>query len=93
MAFSAINQDLPLLNFLCHNRGEFNVSIKSQTNFSIFAGSAGAAVLGDTILDGVSSIAGANNRTLSFTPVRLPHPLPVYKQQKVSCQLQLVRDR
>jgi secreted PhoX family phosphatase len=47
-----------------------------------FAGSAGAAVLGDTILDGVSKIAGANSRRLSFTPVRLPHPLPIYKQQK-----------
>lgn len=47
-----------------------------------FAGSAGAAVLGDTIIDGVSSIAGANNKPLSFTPVRLPHSLPVYKQQK-----------
>ncbi|MEH2130460.1 MAG: PhoX family phosphatase [Nostoc sp.] len=48
-----------------------------------FAGSAGAAVLGDTIVDGVSNIAAANNRRrLSFTPVRLPHPLPVYQQQK-----------
>ncbi len=47
-----------------------------------FAGSAGAAVLGDTILDGISSVAQAKNTPLSFTPVRLPHPLPVYKQQK-----------
>ncbi|MBX9252631.1 PhoX family phosphatase [Desmonostoc muscorum CCALA 125] len=47
-----------------------------------FAGSAGAAVLGDTILDGISSVAGANNTPLSFTPVRLPHPLPAYQQQK-----------
>ncbi len=47
-----------------------------------FAGSAGAAVLGDTILDGISNVAGANNTPLSFTPVRLPHPLPAYQQQK-----------
>jgi hypothetical protein len=47
-----------------------------------FAGSAGAAVLGDTIINSVSKIAGANKRPLSFTPVRLPHPLPIYKQQK-----------
>ncbi|MDZ8109203.1 MAG: PhoX family phosphatase [Nostoc sp. DedQUE12a] len=47
-----------------------------------FAGSAGAAVLGDAIVDGISNVAGANNTPLSFTPVRLPHPLPVYQQQK-----------
>jgi len=47
-----------------------------------FAGSAGAVVLGDTVLNGVSSVAQARNTPLSFTPVRLPHPLPIYKQQK-----------
>ncbi|MBE9038257.1 PhoX family protein [aff. Roholtiella sp. LEGE 12411] len=46
-----------------------------------FAGSAGAAVLGETIIDGVSSVTQAKNKSLSFTPVRLPHPLPIYKQQ------------
>lgn len=44
-----------------------------------FAGSVGAAVLGDKILDGFSSQAIAQT-TLTFTPVRLPHPLPVYQQ-------------
>lgn len=47
-----------------------------------FAGSAGAAVLGEKILDGVTSIAEAKTKLLSFTPVRLPHPLPIYKYQK-----------
>jgi uncharacterized protein len=47
-----------------------------------FAGSAGAAVLGETLLDGVSSVTQAKNKLLTFTPVRLPHPLPIYKQQK-----------
>jgi uncharacterized protein len=46
-----------------------------------FAGSVGAAVLGDKIIDGVSSQAIAQT-TLTFTPVRLPHPLPVYQQVK-----------
>ncbi|MBD2676567.1 MULTISPECIES: PhoX family phosphatase [Nostoc] len=46
-----------------------------------FAGSAGAAVLGDAILDGVSSQTIAQT-TLTFTPVRLPHPLPIYQQVK-----------
>lgn len=45
-----------------------------------FAGSAGVAVLGDTILDGVSGMATAQTTALTFTPVRLPHPLPIYQQ-------------
>jgi secreted PhoX family phosphatase len=45
-----------------------------------FAGSAGAAVLGDKIIDGVSSIAEARIVPLRFTPVRLPHPLPIYQE-------------
>ncbi|HLO86964.1 MAG TPA: PhoX family phosphatase [Nostocaceae cyanobacterium] len=44
-----------------------------------FAGSAAAAVLSDKILDGFTSSAQAQT-TLTFTPVRLPHPLPVYQQ-------------
>jgi len=44
-----------------------------------FAGGAGVAVLGDAILDSVSSHTSAQT-TLTFTPVRLPHPLPVYQQ-------------
>ncbi|MDZ8187474.1 MAG: PhoX family phosphatase [Nostoc sp. ChiSLP02] len=47
-----------------------------------FAGSAGAAVLGDTILDGISNVAEATKKRLSFTPVRLPHPLPAYQKLK-----------
>lgn len=47
-----------------------------------FGGSAGAAVLGDTILDGVTNIAEATFKRLSFTPLRLPHPLEIYKFQK-----------
>ena len=47
-----------------------------------FAGSAGAAVLKDTILDGISSIAEAQKPSLSFTPVRLPHPLTAYQKWK-----------
>ncbi|HLP87965.1 MAG TPA: PhoX family phosphatase [Nostocaceae cyanobacterium] len=43
-----------------------------------FAGSAAAAVLADKFLDGFNSTAQAT--TLTFTPVRLPHPLPVYQQ-------------
>lgn len=45
-----------------------------------FAGSAGAAVLGDKIIDSVSSIAEARIVPLRFTPVRLPHPLPIYQE-------------
>jgi secreted PhoX family phosphatase len=44
-----------------------------------FAGSAGVAVLGDAILDSISSQTSAQT-TLTFTPVRLPHPLLVYQQ-------------
>ncbi|QLE56125.1 PhoX family phosphatase [Nostoc sp. TCL26-01] len=47
-----------------------------------FAGSAGAAVLGDKLLDGVFSVAEASTTPLSFTPVRLPHPLPIYQHQQ-----------
>ncbi len=46
-----------------------------------FGGSAGAAVLGDTILNGVTNIAEATFKRLSFTPVRLPHPLEIYQDQ------------
>ncbi|AFY47958.1 putative phosphatase [Nostoc sp. PCC 7524] len=46
-----------------------------------FAGSAGAAVVGDAILDSLSSQTSAQT-TLTFTPVRLPHPLPIYQQVK-----------
>lgn len=46
-----------------------------------FAGSAGAAVLGDILLDGVSNSAKATTTPLTFTPVRLPHPLPIYQHQ------------
>jgi secreted PhoX family phosphatase len=47
-----------------------------------FAGTAGAAVFGDTILDGVADRlqAEAKSIPLDFTPVRLPHPLPIYQQ-------------
>ncbi len=44
-----------------------------------FAGSAGAAVLGDIILDGVYSPTGWQT-TLTLTPVHLPHSLPIYQQ-------------
>lgn len=47
-----------------------------------FGGSAGAAVLGDKLLTGLSNIAEATTTPLSFTPVRLPHPLPIYQTQK-----------
>lgn len=46
-----------------------------------FAGSAGAAVVGDAIFSSISSPTSAQT-TLTFTPVRLPHPLPVYQQVK-----------
>jgi len=45
-----------------------------------FAGSAGAAVLGDKIIDSISSIAEAKIVPLRFTPVRLPNPLPIYQE-------------
>ncbi|BAZ65915.1 MAG: PhoX family phosphatase [Pelatocladus maniniholoensis HA4357-MV3] len=45
-----------------------------------FAGSAGAAVIGDKLINGVSSIAEAKIVPLRFTPVRLPHPLPIYQE-------------
>ncbi|MCC5638454.1 PhoX family phosphatase [Nostoc sp. CHAB 5844] len=47
-----------------------------------FGGSAGAAVLGDKLLTGLSSVAEAKTTPLSFTPVRLPHPLPIYQTQR-----------
>lgn len=47
-----------------------------------FAGSAGAAILGDKLLNGFASGAEAKTPSISFTPVRLPHPLPIYQQQK-----------
>ncbi|MBW4510262.1 MAG: PhoX family phosphatase [Scytonematopsis contorta HA4267-MV1] len=45
-----------------------------------FAGSAGAIVV-DQILGGFGDFAEAQTVPLSFTPVRLPHPLAVYQQQ------------
>ncbi|MDZ8029661.1 PhoX family phosphatase [Nostoc sp. DedSLP04] len=47
-----------------------------------FAGSAGAAILGDKLLNSFASGADAKTSSISFTPVRLPHPLPIYEQQK-----------
>ncbi|MBW4666149.1 MAG: PhoX family phosphatase [Cyanomargarita calcarea GSE-NOS-MK-12-04C] len=46
-----------------------------------FAGSAGA-VVADKVLGGVFNAAEAQSAPLSFTAVRLPHPLPIYQQQK-----------
>jgi uncharacterized protein len=46
-----------------------------------FAGSAGA-VVADQVLGGVFSAADAQAVPLTFTPVRLPHPLPVYTESK-----------
>ncbi|MBD2596537.1 PhoX family phosphatase [Nostoc spongiaeforme FACHB-130] len=46
-----------------------------------FGGSTAAAVLGDKLLTGLSSVAEATTTPLSFTPVRLPHPLPIYQNQ------------
>ncbi|ARV59384.1 hypothetical protein BZZ01_12790 [Nostocales cyanobacterium HT-58-2] len=46
-----------------------------------FAGAAGA-VLADQVLGGTVGAQEAQLAPLSFTPVRLPHPLPIYKQQK-----------
>ncbi|BCL37289.1 hypothetical protein NSMS1_37360 [Nostoc sp. MS1] len=47
-----------------------------------FAGSAGAAVLSDKLLEGFTNVAEAITTPLGFTPVRLPHPLPIYQQQR-----------
>ncbi|MBE9006327.1 PhoX family phosphatase [Fortiea sp. LEGE XX443] len=44
-----------------------------------FGGSAAATVLGDNLLGGLSNFAGASTTPLSFTPIRLPHPLPIYQ--------------
>ncbi|MBF2063262.1 MAG: PhoX family phosphatase [Calothrix sp. C42_A2020_038] len=44
-----------------------------------FAGSAGA-VVADQVLNGVVSFADAQTAPLTFTPVRLPHPLPAYTE-------------
>jgi hypothetical protein len=49
-----------------------------------FGASAGTAVLapalGDTFFDSNSSVA-QTVEPLKFTPVRLPHPLPIYTEQ------------
>jgi hypothetical protein len=42
----------------------------------------GVAVLGERILDAMSGEDQAEAILLSFTPVRLPHPLPIYQQHK-----------
>ncbi|MEH2368777.1 PhoX family protein [Nostoc sp.] len=55
----------------------------SRRELLIFlAGSAGAAILGDKLLNSFASGAEAKTSSISFTPVRLPHPLPIYQQQK-----------
>ncbi|MEH2176903.1 PhoX family protein [Nostoc sp.] len=55
----------------------------SRRELLIFlAGSAGAAILGDKLLNSFASGAEAKTPGISFTPVRLPHPLPIYQQQK-----------
>ncbi len=46
-----------------------------------FAGSAGAA-LGSTLLKGCVSNQEVKTASLGFTPVRLPHPLPIYQEQQ-----------
>ncbi|MBD2775550.1 PhoX family protein [Iningainema tapete] len=46
-----------------------------------FAGSAGA-VLVDQVLGNAASVVEAKTIPLSFTPVRLPHPLPIYREYK-----------
>ncbi len=47
-----------------------------------FAGSAAAAVLGDKLFKGFVSSREAKTASLGFTPVRLPHPLPIYEQHQ-----------
>jgi len=47
-----------------------------------FAGSAGAVVLGGKILEGFIGTKQAKISPLGFTPVRLPHPLPIYQEQR-----------
>ncbi|MDZ8140729.1 MAG: PhoX family phosphatase [Nostoc sp. DedQUE04] len=55
----------------------------SRRELLIFlAGSAGAAILGDKLLNSFASGADTKTSSISFTPVRLPHPLPIYQQQK-----------
>ncbi|MGV0103703.1 PhoX family phosphatase [Nostoc sp. DSM 114160] len=55
----------------------------SRREILIFlAGSAGAAILGDKLLNSFASGADAKTSSISFTPVRLPHPLPIYQQHK-----------
>ncbi|MDZ7954219.1 PhoX family phosphatase [Nostoc sp. DedQUE09] len=55
----------------------------SRRELLIFlAGSAGAAILGDKLLNSFASGANEKTASISFTPVRLPHPLPIYQQQK-----------
>ncbi|MBE8971279.1 PhoX family phosphatase [Nostocales cyanobacterium LEGE 12452] len=46
------------------------------------AGSAGAAILGDKLLNAFARVAEVKTPSTSFTPLRLPHPLPIYQQQK-----------
>jgi uncharacterized protein len=46
-----------------------------------FAGTAGA-VLVDQVLGGSVDVADAKATPLKYTPVRLPHPLPIYQQEK-----------
>ncbi|MBW4631668.1 MAG: PhoX family phosphatase [Iphinoe sp. HA4291-MV1] len=46
-----------------------------------FAGAAGA-IVADQVLGSTVDAREAKFARLSFTPVRLPHPLPIYKQQK-----------
>ena len=50
-----------------------------------FGGSAGAAVLAPVLnkkMFGSASDVAQAQEPLKFTPVRLPHPLPIYKEQK-----------
>ncbi len=55
----------------------------SRRELLIFlAGSAGAAILGDKLLNSFASGADVKTPSISFTPVRLPHPLPIYQQHK-----------
>ncbi|MCM0591262.1 MAG: PhoX family phosphatase [Gloeotrichia echinulata IR180] len=47
-----------------------------------FASSAAGFVSTNTKLPSIFNVAEAKTVPLNFTPVRLPHPLPVYQQQK-----------
>ncbi|MCC5623600.1 cobalt-precorrin-5B (C(1))-methyltransferase [Nostoc sp. CHAB 5715] len=46
-----------------------------------FAGSAGAVLLGNKIINSFISSKETKITSLGFTPVRLPHPLAIYQQQ------------